>query len=167
MSDILLKALREILEGSSVTGRWLNAECDECSAEDDGAEWEPYTDVEQAEWIKRCAEIARAALAAYELRQSAVMTLPDLPVGEYFDSRFRRQTFSSHQMETYARAAVMEARRLDAPEHMEGVLIVGSLVDGFRFIGPFACESDAAQHAASEAEHKGEYNWSTATMVRP
>lgn len=42
----------------------------------------------------------------------------------------------------------------------EGLLIVGNIVDGFQFVGPFACESDAAAYAQAN----GLPDWTTVTM---
>ncbi len=42
--------------GSARSGRWLDASedgtGDECSSDTEGAEWEPYTDEEQAAWLR-------------------------------------------------------------------------------------------------------------------
>ena len=46
-----LKQLRTMWAGSARSGRWL-FDGDECSNDTEGAEWEPYTDKEQAAWLR-------------------------------------------------------------------------------------------------------------------
>lgn len=50
--------------------------------------------------------------------------------------------------------------------HMEGVLMVGNVVSGYRFVGPFNCESLAAAWATEHAHRVG-HDWTTATMRNP
>lgn len=52
----------------------------------------------------------------------------------------------------------------DASEHQEGLMIISNPVDGFRFVGPFACESDGVEWAVQHAPHE---TWTTATMQEP
>lgn len=52
----------------------------------------------------------------------------------------------------------------DAAEHQEGLMIIGNPVDGFRFVGPFACESDGVEWAMQHAPNE---TWTTATMQEP
>lgn len=53
-ANALIQAQREqliaIWAGSARSGRWL-ADYNECSPEAEGAEWEPYTEEEQARWL--------------------------------------------------------------------------------------------------------------------
>lgn len=64
-------ALREILDGSKCTGRWLNDETHECPNDDDhqnpevdhpGCTWEAYDGEEQDIWIASVAYTAAKAL---------------------------------------------------------------------------------------------------------
>lgn len=56
-------ALQKILEGSEVTGRWLDSTGSQCDEDDEGAEWHPYDEEEQDNWIASVADMAREALA--------------------------------------------------------------------------------------------------------
>lgn len=49
-------------------------------------------------------------------------------------------------------------------EHQEGLMIIGNPVDGFRFVGPFGCESDAVEWATQHASNE---TWTTATLQEP
>ncbi len=62
----LAEALREIIGGSEVTGRWLDASGTECGEDDDGAEWHEYDEEEQNNWLGSCVAIASSALKGYE-----------------------------------------------------------------------------------------------------
>lgn len=106
--------------------------------------------------VNQMLDNAREALAAHD--ESQRLDLPELPRGDHFDRQMRQETYSAAQMEDYARAA-----RACAPQP-EGLLIVGTPTDGFTFIGPFACESDAAAYAAT---HCVSSNWTTCTMHAP
>lgn len=110
-----------------------------------------YDDVNQM--LVRAGE----ALDAYD--ESQRLDLPELPRGDHFDAQMRRETFSASQMESYALAA-----RANAPRP-EGLLIVGDVVTGFTFVGPFACESDAA--AYFQQRRKPGEDWQTCTMRAP
>ena len=65
------KALREILNGSKVTGRWLDDETFDCPPDDDhgnpdvdhpGCTWFPYEEEEQRDWLDSVTHIAETAL---------------------------------------------------------------------------------------------------------
>jgi len=65
------KALREILGGSKVTGRWIEDESQQCPDDDDygnpdvdhpGCTWHPYEQEEQDAWLETVADIAERAL---------------------------------------------------------------------------------------------------------
>ena len=65
------KALREILTGSCVTGRWLDDETFECpdgdgahnpDVEHPGCTWMPYDEDEEKAWLESVADIAERAL---------------------------------------------------------------------------------------------------------
>jgi hypothetical protein len=62
----MLAALKSIVEGCAVTGRWLDEDGNECAEGDEGARWEEYTGEEQDLWVASCADIARAAIAKAE-----------------------------------------------------------------------------------------------------
>lgn len=62
----LADALRTIITGSEVTGRWLDSRGHECSEEDEDAEWHEYDEEEQASWRSSCVAIAKSALEGYE-----------------------------------------------------------------------------------------------------
>lgn len=62
----LAEALRTIIGGSEVTGRWLDASGTECHEDDDGAEWHEYDEEEQNNWLGSCVAIAQGALEGYE-----------------------------------------------------------------------------------------------------
>lgn len=62
----LAEALREIIGGSEVTGRWLDASGTECGEDEDGAEWHEYDEEEQNNWLGSCVAIASSALKGYE-----------------------------------------------------------------------------------------------------
>lgn len=107
-----------------------------------------------ADGQRKATAVARALNAC----ESDSLDLPELPRGEHFDRQMRQETYSAAQMKDYARAA-----RACAPLP-EGLLIVGDVMNGFAFIGPFACESDAASYAAT---HYVPCSWDTCTMQAP
>jgi hypothetical protein len=55
-------ALRAIIAGSEVTGRWLDPHGAECGEDDPGAEWHEYDEDEQRIWLASVAGIAEKAL---------------------------------------------------------------------------------------------------------
>ena len=65
---VLLSALKDIREGAAVSGRWLDANGDECDESADGAEWTEYTAEENEAWLLTCVQIADKAIAQAEGR---------------------------------------------------------------------------------------------------
>jgi len=60
--DTVLQKLRTILRGSNHDGRWLDEHGTECDEDDPGAEWHPFTEEEQGQWLETVCDEARAAL---------------------------------------------------------------------------------------------------------
>jgi hypothetical protein len=58
----LEKALRAIIGGSGVTGRWLDSDGTECGEDDPGATWHEYDEDKQRTWLEAVTRLAEEAL---------------------------------------------------------------------------------------------------------